>query len=37
MDANDDVRDGDVTKALREVGIFEAVVSNHGGESISVT
>ena len=37
MDANDDIRDGTVTKALSEVGIFEAVVSNHGGESVPAT
>ena len=37
MDANDDARDCEVTKALREVGIFEAVVSNHGRESIPTT
>ena len=37
MDANNNVRDGDVTKALREVGMFEAVVRNHGGESIPDT
>ena len=37
MDANDDVCDGEVTKVLLEVGIFEAVVSNHGGESDPAT
>ena len=37
MDANDDVRDGEVTKALLEVGIFKAVISKHGGKSVPVT
>ena len=37
MDANDDVRDGKVTKALMEIGMYEAVVSNHGGESVPAT
>ena len=37
MDANDDVRDGKVTKALMEIGIYEAVVRNHGGESVPAT
>ena len=34
MDANDNVRDGKVIKTLMEIGIFEAVVSNHGDESV---
>ena len=37
IDANDNVRDGDVTKALREVGMFEAVVSNHKEKSVPAT
>ena len=37
MDANDDVRDGEVMKALMEIGIFDAVVSNHGGKSVPTT
>ena len=37
MDANDDVRDGELTKALWEIGIFEAVVSNHKDKSIPAT
>ena len=37
MDANDDVGDGDATKALREVGMFEVVISYHGGESMPAT
>ena len=37
MDANDDVRDGKVTKALMEIGMYEAVDSNHGGESVLAT
>ena len=37
MDANDDVRDGELTKALWEVGIFEAVVSNHKEKSVPAT
>ena len=37
MDANDNIRNGEVTKALLEAGILEAVVSNHGGESVPAT
>ena len=37
MEANKDVRDGEVTKALMEIGIFEAVVSNHGDKSVPTT
>ena len=37
MDANDDVRNGKVIKALEEIKIYEAVVSNHGGESVPAT
>ena len=37
MDANYNVQDGEVTKTLMEVDIFEAVVSNHGGESVPAT
>ena len=34
MDASNDVWEGEVTKALMEIGIFKAVVINHGGESV---
>ena len=37
MDANDDVRNGKVTKDLEKIGIDEAVVGNHGGESVPAT
>ena len=37
MNANDNVQDGKVTKALMEIGIFKTVVSNHGGKSVSAT
>ena len=37
MDANDDVRDGEVMKALMEICIFKAVVSNYGSKNISAT
>ena len=37
MDANDDVRDGEVTRALWETGMFEAVVSNHKEKSVPAT
>ena len=37
MDVNDDVRDGEVNKALWEVGMFEAVVSNHTDKSVPAT
>ena len=37
MDANDDVRDGKLTKALWEIGMFEAVVSNHIDKSVPAT
>ena len=37
MDANDNVRDGKVTKALMEIGMYEAVISNYGGESVPAT
>ena len=37
MDTNNDVCDGEVTKALLEVGTFKAVVSNHVCESVLVT
>ena len=37
MDANDDVRDGKVTEALMEIGMYEAVISNHAGESVPAT
>ena len=34
MDVSDDVWDGEVTKALMEIGIFEIVVNNYDGESV---
>ena len=37
MDADDDVRDGDVSAALTEIGIVEAVIKNHKGESVPAT
>ena len=37
MDANDDVRDGEVSAALAEIGIGEAVLNNHKGESVPAT
>ena len=37
MDANDDVRDGKVTKALTEIGMYKVGIRNHGGESIPAT
>ena len=37
MDANNDVRDGEVTRALWEVGMFEAVVSNHTDKNVPAT
>ena len=37
IDVNDDVCDGDVTKALRKVGMFEAVVNNHKEKSVPTT
>ena len=37
MDANDDVRDGELSAALAEIGIREAVIKNHKGESIPAT
>ena len=37
MDANNDVRDGKERKALIEIGMYKAVVSNHGGESVPAT
>ena len=37
MNANDDDRDGKVTRALWEVGMFEAVVSNHKDKSVFAT
>ena len=36
IDTNDDVIDGEVTKALMEIAMYEAVVSNHDGESVPV-
>ena len=37
MDANNDVRDWKVTKALMEIGMYKAVVINRGGESVPAT
>ena len=37
MDVNDDVRNGEVTRVLWEVGMFEAVVSNHKDKSVPAT
>ena len=37
MDANDDVRDREVTKVLWKIGMFEAVASNHKEKSVPVT
>ena len=37
MDANDDVRDGVMSVALDEIGIGEAVIKNHRGESVPAT
>ena len=37
MDANDDVRDGVMSAALAEIGIVEAVIKNHKGESVPAT
>ena len=37
MDSNNDVHDGAVSAALTDIGIEEAVINNHRGESVSVT
>ena len=37
MDANDDVRDGEVSLALAEIGIGEAVIKNHKGVGVLAT
>ena len=37
INTNDDVRDREVTKALLEVSIFKAVISNHGDKSVPAT
>ena len=37
INANDNFRDGEVTRALWEIGIFEAVVSNHKDKSVPET
>ena len=37
MDVDDDVRDREVTRALWEIGMFEAVVSNHIEKSVPAT
>ena len=37
MNTNNDVRDGEVTRVLWEIGMFEAVVSNHKDKSERTT
>ena len=37
MDTNEDVRDGAVSDALSEVGIVEAIINDHRGESVPAT
>ena len=37
MDANNDIRDGESTKALWEIGMFEVNVSNHQEKSVPTT
>ena len=37
MDANYDVRDGVVSVDLDKIGIGEAVINNHKGESVPAT
>ena len=37
MDSNDDVRDGNISAALANIGIKEGVINNHCGESASTT
>lgn len=37
MDANNNVWDGEVTKALLEIGMFEPVIINPRGESVLAT
>ena len=37
IDTHDDVRNGVVTKALWEIGMFEAVISNHKEKSVPAT
>ena len=37
MDANDDVRIGEVSAALAEIGIAEAVIKNHKRENVLAT
>ena len=37
MDVNNNVRDGKVKTALMEIGMYKAVVSNHGSESVPAT
>ena len=37
MDVNDKVRDGDLTKALWDIGMYEAVVSSHKEKSFPTT
>ena len=37
MDANNNVRDGKVTKALMEIGMYKVVVSKQVGESVPAT
>lgn len=35
--ANDDVQDGSVSAVLSDIGIVEAVINNHKGESVPAT
>ena len=37
MDSNNNVHDSDVSAALADIGIKEAVINNHCGESVLVT
>ena len=37
MDTNDNVQDGDITKTLWDIGMYEAVVSSHKEKSVPVT
>ena len=37
MDANDDVQDGEITKALWDIGMYKAVVSSHKEKSVPAT
>ena len=37
MNTNDDVHDGSVSTVLADIGITEAVISNHKGKNVPVT